>query len=40
MPIKQLNDAINIPTEELDDWGLFDEPAPTGRLLTGDELAV
>ena len=21
MPIKQLNDAINIPTEELDDWG-------------------
>ncbi len=27
------------PQEELEDWGLFDEPAPTGRLLTGDELA-
>ncbi len=28
------------PQEELEDWGLFDEPAPTGRMLTGDELDV
>ena len=28
------------PQDELEDWGLFDEPAPAGRLLTEDELAV
>jgi hypothetical protein len=27
------------PQEELENWDLFDEPAPVGKLLTGDELA-